>query len=645
MKIPTILLLLACAAVCQAIETSRSEPTLPKEWLKLKPAKDTDVMTVTLTLRQQNLDELKQIASDVSEPTHAKYGQHLSMKQVHELTKPSEETYKIINSWFVESGAAITNIEPLQGGAVLRLTMSVKDIKKLFKTNVNYIQLVDSKEIKLRAGDLQIPAHVAKEISAIFGLHGLPLPKQSKFIAFKSKGVGSPAQVTPTVIGKTYNASDRRGTVGKASRQAVGEYQGQNALDTDTASFFQQYVPAAKQGDEKLYKVVGTNDQGSSGVEAALDVEYIMGVAPGVLTEFWGYQQQDFCADLQHFSQKILDTEDSPNVFSISYGWQGQLSQLGCQPSEVQAVDVNFQKLAARGVSMIIASGDTGAAWTPGHPEPKDCAKAESGVSLEGTGKEEISGAQSAADCCASATQKEFTGWTFVKGFLFFNKCYGYKTVTGQHKNTSKVSSGKITNPGPLPDGRLYPSWPASSPWVTSVGATRFINQDPTQAEQASDQFGSGGGFSSDFDRTNATWQEASVTGYLKLADKLPPSWAFTESGRATPDVSALGEGFMVVTNGQSEPVGGTSASTPLFAGLVSLLNDARVSKGKKPLGFLNPFIYSNPGAFTDVTVGNNAIDRSGNPAKYGFQCTKGWDPVSGLGTPKFGRLLAAAMK
>ena len=48
-------------------------------------------------------------------------------------------------------------------------------------------------------------------------------------------------------------------------------------------------------------------------------------------------------------------------------------------------------------------------------------------------------------------------------------------------------------------------------------------------------------------------------------------------------------------------------------------------------MGFLNPFIYSNPQAFTDVTVGNNAIDRSGSPAKYGFQCTKGWDPVSGM--------------
>ena len=336
-----------------------------------------------------------------------------------------------------------------------------------------------------------------------------------------------------------------------------------------------------------------------------------MGVAPGVLTEFWGYQQHDFCGDLQQFTQKILDTEDTPNVFSISYGWQGNLSEIGCQDNEVQAVDVNFQKLAARGIS-ISASGGYWGGVDAGLPNAERVHEGQSGISLEGTGKEQLSGGGGdEGDCCKAATEKNFTGWTFEKGFLFFNKCYGYKTVTGQHKNNSKVTSGRIKHPGPLPDGKLFPSWPASSPWVTAVGATRFIDQDPSKAEQTTDQFGSGGGFSSDFDRSNATWQEDQVSAYLKLGDQLPPSWAFPANGRATPDVSALGEGFKVVTGRKCSTVGGTSASTPLFAGLVSLINDVRVSKGKKPLGFLNPFIYSNPQAFTDVTVGNNAIDRN----------------------------------
>ena len=108
-------------------------------------------MVVTLSLRQQNLRRLAQIAHDVSEPTHNRYGQHLSMKQVQDLTKPSEKTYIMLNKWFDESGARISKFEPLQGGAVLRLTMSVKDIRTLFKTTVTRIKRSGSNDTRLRA--------------------------------------------------------------------------------------------------------------------------------------------------------------------------------------------------------------------------------------------------------------------------------------------------------------------------------------------------------------------------------------------------------------------------------------------------------------------------------------------------------------
>ena len=61
-------------------------------------------------------------------------------------------------------------------------------------------------------------------------------------------------------------------------------------------------------------------------------------------------------------------------------------------------------------------------------------------------------------------------------------------------------------------------------------------------------------------------------------------------------------------------------------------------------MGFLNPFLYANPDAFFDVTLGSNKPDQTGFVQPYGFNCSRGWDPVTGLGTPKFGRLLAAAM-
>ena len=53
---------------------------------------------------------------------------------------------------------------------------------------------------------------------------------------------------------------------------------------------------------------------------------------------------------------------------------------------------------------------------------------------------------------------------------------------------------------------------------------------------------------------------------------------------------------------------------------------------------------YANEDAFTDVKLGSNKISRGGSPLPYGFNCSKGWDPATGLGTPLFDKLLAAAM-
>eukprot|EP01047_Picozoa_sp_COSAG01_P046637 COSAG01_NODE_4394_length_5070_cov_17.651177_5_plen_64_part_00 len=62
-------------------------------------------------------------------------------------------------------------------------------------------------------------------------------------------------------------------------------------------------------------------------------------------------------------------------------------------------------------------------------------------------------------------------------------------------------------------------------------------------------------------------------------------------------------------------------------------------------MGFLNPFLYQNAGtAFTDVVTGDNRMDKRGERTLLGWNCTRGWDPVTGLGTPVFPQLLAAAM-
>jgi hypothetical protein len=62
-----------------------------------------------------------------------------------------------------------------------------------------------------------------------------------------------------------------------------------------------------------------------------------------------------------------------------------------------------------------------------------------------------------------------------------------------------------------------------------------------------------------------------------------------------------------------------------IFAGIISLLNDYRISNGRPPLGFLNPWLYgSGFEGFNDVTDGSNPGCGTG-----GFAAIVGWDPVS----------------
>lgn len=184
------------------------------------------------------------------------------------------------------------------------------------------------------------------------------------------------------------------------------------------------------------------------------------------------------------------------------------------------------------------------------------------------------------------------------------------------------------------PTERLVSTFPASCPWVTAVGATQGINE--TAASFSS------GGFSNLWARP--AYQNDAIKAYL--ATGLADRWTglFNESGRAIPDVSAQGVNLVIYNKGQATKEGGTSASTPAFAGVVGLLNDARLRANKPPLGFLNPWIYSQGyKGLNDVTTGAGTCYGSTNSTLIAqsahWNASVGWDPVTGHGTPDFPKL------
>jgi tripeptidyl-peptidase-1 len=177
---------------------------------------------------------------------------------------------------------------------------------------------------------------------------------------------------------------------------------------------------------------------------------------------------------------------------------------------------------------------------------------------------------------------------------------------------------------------KFDPTWPASSPWVTSVGAT-YINS--SYMENGWDY--SGGGFSCNFDRPS--YQNDAIEWYLNSTANLPDSSLYCKNGRGTPDISAVGTNFLLCSGGceSQGSLSGTSASTPTIAGMISVINDMLLSQGKPPVGFINPLLYQKlQEVGFDVVTGNN---KQGCPS--GFPATKGWDAMTGVGTPLFDHL------
>ncbi|KAF8261122.1 peptidase S8/S53 domain-containing protein [Lactarius quietus] len=166
--------------------------------------------------------------------------------------------------------------------------------------------------------------------------------------------------------------------------------------------------------------------------------------------------------------------------------------------------------------------------------------------------------------------------------------------------------------------------FPATCPFVTSVGGTK---ENPEVAAPLS-----GGGFSRYFVRE--PYQNDAVDGFFhKLGSQY--EGMYNPFGRAIPDISAQALNYEVMFDLEPTLFHGTSCATPTVAGIISLLNDYRISKGKKPLGWLNPWLYgSGRAGFYDITSGSNPGCNTD-----GFFAVAGWDPVTGLGTPRFDQL------
>jgi len=103
----------------------------------------------------------------------------------------------------------------------------------------------------------------------------------------------------------------------------------------------------------------GGNDQDPdmAGIEANLSMQYAVGLANFLLVTFYSVGQSDFVG-LIHLAEHILRERNPPTVLTISYGFiENQVPR-----SLAARLCDTFMQLGARGISVIVASGDGGVA-------------------------------------------------------------------------------------------------------------------------------------------------------------------------------------------------------------------------------------------------------------------------------------------
>jgi hypothetical protein len=200
------------------------------------------------------------------------------------------------------------------------------------------------------------------------------------------------------------------------------------------------------------------------------------------------------------------------------------------------------------------------------------------------------------------------------------------------------------------------PMFPASHPYITAVGGTNGPQQSLPEvacvAGSNSATITTGGGFSKFY--STPSFQTDQVASYFALANSgsNPPVSGYNAGGRGFPDVSLIAAQYQIIVNGQTQTVDGTSASAPVFAGFVSLVNYNRKTSGYSTMGWLNPFLYQYSSSFVnDITSGANKCSRiydSGSGLKtccaQGFSALGGWDPVTGLGSVNYDSFLSTSM-
>ncbi|KAF2466926.1 subtilisin-like protein [Lindgomyces ingoldianus] len=582
----TAALLSLCAATpLQSRYVVKETHRVPHEFSREGNAPSQALIRLSVGLKQGRFHELEKQLYEISDPDHSHYGQYLSLDEVNELVKPKDESLELVQEW-LHQHVDPKNINYSPARDFLTFILPVAKVERLLETKYSVYRHVDGSTI-IRTPEWKLPLHLHDHVTAIQPttsfIRAVP---QSKTYLNVPGTVGHPLPygpsngtvdqvcntraVTPLCLRTLYGTVDYKPKVPGQNQVALTDYLGELNNRSDTEIYLQRYRPEA--------------------VSAAYKFRQIS-IANGTLQQ----------------------TPNSPAQLRAGTGIEGNLDAetiLGISwPTPLLAWSTAGDPPFAPDIDNPTVDNEPYLTWV-NYVLKQDFVPQVISNSYEDN--EQTVPYSYANVVCSQFAQLSARGVSILFGS-------GDGGVGGVQPGGSCLSN--VNN-----QTQFIPLFPSSCPYVTSVGAT--VNFKPeVAAYDPRNKFSSGGGFSNYFPQPK--YQAEAVSEYLDtIGEEFSP--LYNKSGRAYPDLAAYGVNYTIIWNGTLRLVDGTSASTPAMAAIFALLNDALISNGKPPLGFLNPWLYKKgKKAFVDVTSGSALGCNT-----TGFPATKGWDAVTGFGTP-----------
>lgn len=530
---------------------------------------------------------LEQLLADQQDTASPHFQEWLSPEQFGERFGLAQQDIDAVVGWLEESGFHVDAVG--RGRRSLEFSGTAGQVERAFHTEIRQYDVAGVQHIA-NASDLAIPDALAAVIGGVAGLHDFrhqPLHRVLGEVSAPQTNLSGGARgISPYDFAAIYNVTPLWNANFDGAGQAVAIAGRTNIKLTDVATFRSTFgLPG-----NNTQVILNGKDPGivSSGeeMEADLDVQWSGAVARGAAIKFVVSASTN-ASDGVDLSNQFIVNNSLAAAMSVSFG--------ACEAAmgtANQFYNALWQQAAAQGISVFVSSGDSGSA---GCDSPASHTPASRGLGVNGLASTPYNVAVGGTQFADSVSPAAW--WNAANDAHYASaRSYIPETAWNESSYTTPSATGNNLYAGSGGVSLVY----AAPAWQTGTGVPAA---DPGAAAQHH--------------------------RYL-------PDVSLTAAGH---------DGYLVYREGGLYLVGGTSASSPAFAGLMAIVDQYTGSRNGNPNLRFYSLAAQAPAAFHDVSTGTIAVPCAGGSpgcsatasgssgVMTGYAAAKGYDLATGLGS------------